>query len=97
MITTGKDATGFGKVGRRQVFFHRKVGESYNLKIVHLDNRKQTGASSEHGVYRIFREPILAELRNWSYLQIECERLCEFLNTERPGSHREILKETLGE
>jgi len=68
----GKDVTCFGKAGRCLEFFDRGMGELYHFGIVHLDDRKQTGASGQHRLYRIFQAPILVEFGNRPFLEIKC-------------------------
>jgi hypothetical protein len=44
----------------------------------------------------IFRAPSLLEFWNLSCLEIKREKLGEFLHSERAGSHRDDLEQTVG-
>ena len=45
---------------------------------------------------RIFRAPILVIFRNPPRLEIKCENISQFLDSERPGSHSDADEEASG-
>jgi hypothetical protein len=59
---------------------------------IHVDDGEQTGTNRKYGVVGIFYATI-RQKRSGS--EIEGEKLCEFLDTEWAGSHRNTLEETV--
>jgi len=95
-VITGDLVFCLGKAGRRQEFFYRKMHKLYDLGTSDIDNDKKTGASRKHRVYWIFQAPSLVELWNGPCLEIECEELRQFSDTEWAGGHSDTLKKSMG-
>jgi len=58
-----------------------------------VNKGKQCGARRKYGFYRIFEAPILPKLRNQSRLEIECQKIGQFFDTEWLGSDCDTLKQ----
>jgi hypothetical protein len=97
MIKGGCRVTGVWKVERCQVFFHRRAQKMDDRGTIDLDNGKQirVRAYRKHCIH--FPAPFLMQNRNWLSCDIECEKISEFLNVERAGSHCNKLKHAVGQ
>src|ERR1700733_1804286 len=74
------------ETGRREVFFHRKVGELHHPGIAVTDNGDQTGTRRKYSLLLIVPSPVLLQVWNpllAHRLEIECQEFCELLNTKR--------------
>ena len=71
------------------------MGKLDNLGISDIDDGKKTGASRLYHIDWIFQTPSLVESWDWPQVEIECEELHQFFDTERAGSHSDRLKETV--
>jgi len=91
-MITGQLQCCFGKAGRGQEFLDRKMGKLYNLGSSDIDDGKKTGASGLYHMDWIFQTPSLIESWDWPRVEIECEELRQFFDTERAGSHSDRLK-----
>jgi hypothetical protein len=69
----------------------------YDRGSIHIDNGKQTTACGQNGVYWVTGSPILEKLGNLPCFKVKREKVRELLDTERAGSHRNALEETMGE
>jgi len=58
--------------------------------------RESNVEHGKHRVYWIFEAPILAKCRDLPCLEIECEELCQFLDSERAVNHCNALNEPSG-
>ena len=94
MITAENNVVCFSKADRCQELFHRKVRELYDVsgRVSAINNSKKTGAGRQHRVDWILQAPTLMKLRNLSCIEVECEQLGEFLDTEGAASDRNKLK-----
>src|SRR6266851_8692852 len=86
MVTSGNCVTFFGEARGRQELLHREVRKLYDRGTVRIDKGKQCGACRLHRFYGIFEAPVLAKLWNRSRLEIKCENLRQFLDTQWAGS-----------
>src|SRR5216683_8279507 len=88
VVTLGNGVTFFGKASRRQELLRREVRKLYDRGTVGIDKGKQCGTCREHHFYWIFEPPSLVKFWNRSSLEIKCDNLRQFLDTQWPGSHR---------
>jgi hypothetical protein len=59
----------------------------YNLGTFAIDNGEEAGARRQHCMYRIFQAPVFVKPWSWSGLEVECEKLGEFFDTEWAGNY----------
>src|SRR5260221_14220324 len=94
-MITGQLQFFFGKAGRGQEFLDRKMGKLYNLGTSDIDNGKKTGASGLYHSDWIFHTPSLIESWGRPRVEIECQELRQFFDTERAGSDSDRLKQSV--
>jgi hypothetical protein len=69
----------------------------YDPGTIYVNDGEQTAACGQNGVYRVIWAPILEEFGNRPLFEVKCEKVGELLDTERAGSHRNALEQTMGE
>src|SRR5260221_1054014 len=69
--------------------------ELYNLGTSDIDNGKKTGASGLYHSDWIFQAPAFIESWGWPRVELECEELRQFFDTERAGSDSDRLKQSV--
>src|ERR1700691_374727 len=82
------------ETGRREVFFHRKVGELHHPGIAVTDNGDQTGTRRKYGLLLIVPSLVLLQFWNALFtrrLEIERQEFCELLNTKRSDSRSKAM------
>ena len=91
VVAAGNSVVFFVKPVRDQELLDREMRKLYYLQIFNIDEGKQCGTRGKHRFYWIFDTPILTKSRDLLRLEIKCKELCQFLDSERPGNHRDAL------
>ena len=86
MVAAGNCGVLFAKADRGQELLDREMRKLYYLGISDIDKGKQCGTRGKHRFHWIFESPIFAKCWDLPSLEIKCEELSQFLDSERAGN-----------